>query len=185
MPRLVLRWFLAAACCLSACVPIQISRPAFKVGLLAPFDGQGRAIGYEALYAAKLALQERNASGGLAGWSVELVALDNGNQPDESIKQARVLAVDPDVMRMVVVLHLIDVAPTRPLLASFAIPFELVAADGGESVPTSSPAFVEAYQGISGGITPGALAARTYASVRQMLGLMEGQIRSAGRPRRD
>ena len=185
MPRLVLRWFLATACCLSACVPIQISRPAFKVGLLAPFEGQGRAIGYEALYAAKLALQERNASGGLAGWSVELVALDNANLPHETVRQAQVLAVDPDVMRMVVVLNLSDVAPTRVLLASFAIPFELVAAEGGASVPAPSPGFVEAYQGISGGMRPGALAARTYASVRQMLGLMEGQIRSAGRPRRE
>ncbi|MCB9077549.1 MAG: ABC transporter substrate-binding protein [Anaerolineaceae bacterium] len=72
-----------------------------KIGLVAPFEGLYRASGYELLFAVKLALQERNQGAGLHGYRVELVALNDFNDPVEAAKQARVLAADPAMLGVV------------------------------------------------------------------------------------
>src|SRR5437773_8430394 len=64
-------WLLASALLLlPACVPV--TRPIVKIGLVAPFEGRYRDVGYEVIYAVRLAVREANASGGVAGFAVEL-----------------------------------------------------------------------------------------------------------------
>jgi len=75
--------------------------PTVKIGLVAPFEGLYRATGYEVLFAVKLALQERNRGRGLNGYQVELVALNDFNNPTEARRQARALVADPDVVGVV------------------------------------------------------------------------------------
>lgn len=75
--------------------------PTVKIGLVAPFEGLYRATGYEVLFAVKLALQERNEGQGLQGYRVELVALNDFNDPEEAAKQARALVADPDVVGVI------------------------------------------------------------------------------------
>ena len=75
--------------------------PTVKIGLVAPFEGLYRATGYEVLFAVKLALQERNGGQGLGGYRVELVALNDFNEPTEAAKQARALAADPDIVGII------------------------------------------------------------------------------------
>ncbi|MBN1993080.1 MAG: branched-chain amino acid ABC transporter substrate-binding protein [Anaerolineae bacterium] len=75
--------------------------PTLKIGLVAPFEGLHRPLGYEVLFAVKLALQERNASGGVNGYQVELVALNDFDEPAEAQTQARALIADPDVLGVV------------------------------------------------------------------------------------
>jgi branched-chain amino acid transport system substrate-binding protein len=75
--------------------------PTVKIGLVAPFEGLYRATGYEVLFAVKLALQERNGGQGLGGYRVELVALNDFNNPTEATKQARALAADPDIVGVI------------------------------------------------------------------------------------
>ena len=77
------------------------TKPIVKVGLVAPFEGLYRPLGYEVLYAAKLAIRERNASGGVAGYMVELVALNDDNEPVVAAQRSREMAVDPDVVGVV------------------------------------------------------------------------------------
>ena len=72
-----------------------------KVGLVAPFEGLHRPLGYEALFGVKLALRERNAAGGINGSRVELVALNDFDDPLEAQTQARTLIADPDVLGVV------------------------------------------------------------------------------------
>jgi branched-chain amino acid transport system substrate-binding protein len=72
-----------------------------KIGLVAPFEGEYRNTGYEVLFAVKLALQERNQGQGVGGIRVELVALNDFNDPTEAIRQARALVADPDVVGVV------------------------------------------------------------------------------------
>lgn len=79
-----------------------------KIGLVAPFEGSHRPLGYEALFGVKLALQERNSAGGVHGYRVELVALNDFDEPNEAAMQARALLADPDVLG--VVGHLSSVA---------------------------------------------------------------------------
>lgn len=77
------------------------TRPIVKVGLVAPFEGLDRPLGYEVLYAVKLAIRERNAAGGVAGYMVELVALNDDNDPVVAAQQAREMAVDGDVVGVI------------------------------------------------------------------------------------
>ena len=87
---------LLAIILLSACT--ASTQPVIKIGLIAPFEGRYRTIGYEAIYAARLAIREINARGGIAGRRVELVALDDRGEPDRAIAAARQLALDPQVV---------------------------------------------------------------------------------------
>lgn len=87
---------------LSSCaVGLRSTRPVVKIGLVAPFEGLHRHLGYDVLYAVKLAVRERNAAGGVSGHEVELVALDDSNDPAQAPLQARKMIVDSDVMGVI------------------------------------------------------------------------------------
>jgi ABC-type branched-subunit amino acid transport system substrate-binding protein len=77
------------------------TQPVVKIGLVAPFEGRYRSIGYEAIYAARLAIREINARGGIDGHRVELVALDDRGEPEQAIMAARQLTLDPQVVAAV------------------------------------------------------------------------------------
>ncbi len=97
------RLLLLASCLLllvSCALPGSTS-PVIKFGLVAPFEGRYRPIGYDAIYAARLAVRERNASGGVGGYRVELVAYDDGGDAPSAVERARQLALDPQVMAVI------------------------------------------------------------------------------------
>ena len=75
--------------------------PVVKVGLVAPFEGRHRAIGYDALYSARLAVRELNATGGINGTRVALVALDDGGIPEFAAAAADSMIVDPNMVAVV------------------------------------------------------------------------------------
>lgn len=74
--------------------------PTVKIGLVAPFEGEFRSTGYDVLFAVKLAVQERNREG-LAGHRVELVALNDFNDPAEAQRQAAALVSDPGIIGVI------------------------------------------------------------------------------------
>lgn len=96
MLRVVCCVFLLTACSFPGSV-----RPTVKIGLVAPFEGRYRYVGYDVIYAVRLALREANAAGGLGDYSVELVAYDDGGVPAQAIEQAQKLDVDPAVVAAV------------------------------------------------------------------------------------
>lgn len=73
-------------------------RPTVKLGLVAPFEGRYRYVGYDVIHAVNLALQEVNQQDGVAGYAVELVAYDDGADRAMAVEQARKLDVDPAVL---------------------------------------------------------------------------------------
>ena len=75
--------------------------PLVKIGLVAPFEGRLSARGYEVLYAVKLAVRQWNEAGGVGGYRVELVALDDGGDPALAVQQVRELVVDRDVLAVI------------------------------------------------------------------------------------
>ncbi len=91
---LLLAVFLLTACTAS-------TQPVIKIGLVAPFEGRYRPIGYEAIYAARLAIREINARGGINGRRIELVALDDRGEPEKAVTAARQLVLDPQVVAVV------------------------------------------------------------------------------------
>jgi len=96
-------WALVTLLVLSACTGAGLdgAPPTIKIGLVAPFEGLHRPLGYEALFAVKLALQERNAAGGVNGYQIELVALNDFDDPTEAQAQASALVVDPNILGVV------------------------------------------------------------------------------------
>jgi ABC-type branched-subunit amino acid transport system substrate-binding protein len=70
-----------------------------KIGLSAPFEGLYRDVGYRILEAVRQAVRERNESGGLGDrFSIELVALNDFNEPQEAVLQAREMRADPGIL---------------------------------------------------------------------------------------
>lgn len=125
--------------------------PVVKIGLVAPFEGRHRAIGYDAIYSARLAVREINAAGGVGGHRVALVALDDRGDSELARQAAASLTIDPGVVA--VVGHFLPEttetggriysASELPLLAMGEPPF--VPSDP----QTLPPTFLEAYAGVT------------------------------------
>jgi branched-chain amino acid transport system substrate-binding protein len=111
-----------------ACAVLQTTRPVVKIGLVAPFEGEYRYIGYDAIYAVRLALREANASGGVGGYTVELVAYDDRGMPSEARTAARNLGLDSQVVS--VIGHFLDETTevARPIYVENGLPLADVGA---------------------------------------------------------
>jgi ABC-type branched-subunit amino acid transport system substrate-binding protein len=126
--RLLAAFFLLLA---TAC---SSSPPVVKIGLVAPFEGRERPVGYDTIYSARLAVRESNQAGGLGPYRVALVALDDSGDPEMARETAASLAIDPGVV--VVVGHWLPettaaavpvyAAAGLPLIAGGAPPFVTV-----------------------------------------------------------
>lgn len=75
--------------------------PVLKVALVGPFEGAERAIGYDVIYSARLAVREVNAQGGIGGHRVALVALDDGGDPQLARETAVSIINDPAIVAVV------------------------------------------------------------------------------------
>ena len=180
--RLMRCFLLSAFCFLAACAPLPMTRPVTKLGLVAPFEGLRRATGYEILYAVKLAVREQNAAGGVAGWQVELVAL-NAEQSEQALQQASVLAVDPDVTFALALDEPIESARLQAHYQQLGLPLQLLALPvETHEQPTAD--FAARYQAISHGVAPQALAFATYQATQTVLQQIAQRIRAQGHPAR-
>jgi ABC-type branched-subunit amino acid transport system substrate-binding protein len=94
---------------LSGCALIQIEQPV-RIALLAPFEGRYREIGYNTLYAARLALADSGHT------SIELLAVDDGGTSGSAADRAHTLQSDP---RVLAVIALGYDAATPDVLAAF------------------------------------------------------------------
>lgn len=83
---------------LAACQDVQ---QVVKIGLVAPFEGRHRDVGYDAVYAARLAVREINAQAAREGLRLELVALDDSGEADLARQSAASLVLDPAVVAVV------------------------------------------------------------------------------------
>ncbi|HTP09730.1 MAG TPA: ABC transporter substrate-binding protein [Anaerolineae bacterium] len=100
-PFIFLSFLLSIALSLFLAACTASTQPVVKIGLVAPFEGRYRPIGYEAIYAARLAIREINARGGINGHRIELVALDDRGEPEQAITAARQLVLDPQVVAVI------------------------------------------------------------------------------------
>ena len=66
-----------------------------KIGLIAPFEGPSRSLGYSVLHAVQIQMQAWNESN--ATPKVELVALNDDSDPAIAARLSAQLAVDPDI----------------------------------------------------------------------------------------
>lgn len=97
--------------------------PVVKVGLVGPFEGADRAIGYDVIYSARLAVREINAAGGIGGYRVALVALDDSGDPQLARDVAASLVIDPAVVAVMGHWTPQTTAVAAPLYAAANLPF--------------------------------------------------------------
>lgn len=155
---------LLTAYCLLFVVSCTGVDPVVKVGLVAPFEGEHRAMGYDVIYSARLAVREINEAGGINGVRVALVALDDGGDVEMARETAVSLVIDPAVVAVVghfrpqtTAVAAEVYADEMPLIAAAQPPFRTVA------LADLPAAFRERYDAVSPfDELPGPFAAATY-----------------------
>lgn len=133
---------------LSACASVD---PVVKIGLVGPFEGEHRAVGYDVIYSARLAVREINAAGGIGGYRIGLVALDDGGNPDLAQQTAASLALDPAVVAVVGHWLPQTTAAAAPVYAEAGLPLLPAGAPPLETFPPAQlPAdFRQAYEAVT------------------------------------
>lgn len=179
-PLLVIFLVLLPLLLLAGC---QSVAPVVKVGLVAPFEGRHRAVGYDALYSARLAVRELNAAGGIAGTRVALVALDDSGSPEFAAATADSLIVDPDVVAVVGHWLPETTAVAEPRYAGGGLTFLA----GGEDPLNPRdpqdlpPEFVEAYTAVTPfDEMPGPYAGPAYEAYQSLWRLLEEALEQQG-----
>jgi ABC-type branched-subunit amino acid transport system substrate-binding protein len=113
---------------LAACSLPGSAAPVVKLGVIAPFEGEGRALGYAILPPIQEAVAEANASGALGPYRVAVVSFDDSLDPATARRQATALGLDPDVMGVVGPFSAGTIAAAAPVLASTSVRGEPVVA---------------------------------------------------------
>lgn len=182
--------FLGAACCvalLAACSLPGSVKPTVKIGLSAPFEGLHRDLGYEALHAVRLAVRQRNEAGGIDGrYLVELVALNDLNEAEEAVVQARKMAVDTGVMGVLGGWSPVAAQAAAPEYEQLGLAFLSPGADltNDQSVQSAAAGFAAEYGVLSGGVPPGSAATWAYAEANRLLDALEAATQADGQPSR-
>lgn len=87
---------------LSGCAALPgNAAPVVKIGVIAPFEGAGRPLGYAVLPAIKAVVAEANASGRLGRYRVAVVAFNDNLDPGTAAEQAKALTADGDVTAVI------------------------------------------------------------------------------------
>ncbi len=159
--------------------------PVVRIGLIAPFEGRHRKIGYDVIYAARLAIREWNGRGGIGGYRVELVALDDGGNPEMALRAAQSMGADRMVVGVIGHWLAETTGAARPAYAVDnlpLIPMDEIAISAG--VP--SPSFVTAYREVAPfAEEPGRYALPAYDGCNQLIEAIGEAIAAGGEPTRE
>jgi ABC-type branched-subunit amino acid transport system substrate-binding protein len=91
-------WAIGCAVAVTLCAGcLQTTPDVVKIGLVAPFEGRYREVGYDVIPAARLAVREWAAQNPDADLVFEIVAYDDAGDPRSAVEQARRLVMDPEV----------------------------------------------------------------------------------------
>lgn len=157
--------------------------PVVKIGLVAPFEGQYREVGYDVIYSARLAVREINRAGGIGGYRLALVALDDGGSTELAAETAASLAIDPAVITVVGHWRPETTAAAAPIYARSGLPF---IATGIEPFTSADPAalpatFHQAYEDVTPfDETAGPYAAPAYDAFQLLFHALEEAKESNG-----
>jgi len=156
--------------------------PVVKIGLVAPFEGRDRTIGYDAVYAARLAVREMNAAGGIDGLRVALVALDDRGDPELARDAAASLAIDPAVVAVVGHYRTETTAAAADLYARAGLP--LLAAGAAPFTPGDPAALPDDFREAYSAVTPFDETAGPYAGpTYDAFGLLRAALAQAEQTR--
>lgn len=130
------------AALLSACA-VRTTPPVHRIALLAPFEGRYREIGYNALYAARLALADADDV------TLELLPVDDGGTVASAVDRAEALALDPQVRAVVTLGYAATAAATQAAYADLPV----VVAGHWSAEPTAEHVFLLAHPDLDAIVT--------------------------------
>jgi ABC-type branched-subunit amino acid transport system substrate-binding protein len=144
--RLALTWLITFI--MVGCLDTE---PVVKIGLVGPFEGRYREVGYDVIYSARLAVREINAAGGIGGYRVALVALDDSGDSDLAMSVASSMVIDLEVVAGVGPWLEATTAAAAPIYAGAGLPFiNTNEARYAQVSPTELPHdFLMAYQEVT------------------------------------
>jgi len=179
LPLFTFHFSLFTLLLLTACASVQ---PVIKIGLVAPFEGAQRELGYDAIYAARLAVREINQAGGIGGYRVALVALDDGGDATLAGETAVSLTIDPAVVAVIGHGLAETTAVAQPIYAEAYLPLLPL---GDPPFTPHDPILLPAeFQTAYNNVTPfdetaGPYAAATYDAMQLLfLAMAEGEAES-------
>ena len=183
-------WLLLTVYCslitvLVSCASVQ---PVIKIGLVAPFEGAQRELGYDAIYAARLAVREVNQAGGIGGYRVALVALDDRGDEQLAGETAVSLTIDSAVVAVIGHGLLETTAVAQPIYAEADLPLLPL---GTSPFSPQDPALLPAdFQSAYNAVTPfdetaGPYAAATYDAMQLLFQAMSAGQSASGTIDRD
>ena len=123
--------------------------PVVKVGLVAPFEGEHRAVGYDVIYSARLAVRELNEQGGIGGYRVALVSLDDRGEVELARATAVSLINDPDVVAVVGHWQVETTAAAAELYEQAGVPFIALTEADVQSPDSLDEAFRQGYESVT------------------------------------
>ena len=172
--RITLLPLLFAICyLLSACAIPGDAAPVIKIGVIAPFEGTGRPLGYAVLPEIKAAAAEANASGDLGRYRVLVVAFNDDLDAPTAAAQAQALALDADVLGVVGPWTAETAAAAKSILAEAGLP---ALVETGVPIPSSGEKWGDAAL-----VQAAALAGQ---DARVLLDALAADIRARGQPTR-
>lgn len=128
---MIYRWFSLLFFCslMVSCMP-EKPAPVLKVGLLAPFEGERRQLGYHLLQHAIFPATPEH----VRGRRVEWVILDTHGNPETAAQRARELLIDPAVLAIVGPLLPEEVKAVAPLIEASDVAWWPLAPVGEETL---------------------------------------------------
>jgi hypothetical protein len=179
--------FVFSVVLLAACSFPGSVKPTVKVGLSAPFEGLYRDLGYEVLHAVRLAVRQRNETGGVGErYLVEFVALNDFGEAEAAVEQARKMAVDPGVLGVLGGLSPEAAQAAAPEYARLELAFLLPEISFIESEQSLAfeVDFKSEYEELSGGVPPGPAAVWAYLEANRLLDALDAATLAEGMPTR-
>jgi ABC-type branched-subunit amino acid transport system substrate-binding protein len=99
----------------SACAS-RNAAPVVKLGVIAPFEGAGRPLGYAVLPVVKDVVAQANQREAFGRYRVAVVAFNDDLDPATAAQQAQALALDGDVLAVLGPFTLETIAAAAPVL---------------------------------------------------------------------
>ena len=113
----------AGVCGLSAAAAPGVTADSLVFGQSACFSGPNQRLGIDYRSGILAAFAERNAAGGVGGRRLELIALDDGYEPENAARNADRFVAEDDVLAVVGGVGTPTAARIAPVLRTAGIPF--------------------------------------------------------------
>lgn len=105
-----------------ACADKKDAPSMIRVAAVAPVTGPQAETGQDLLNGIQMAVDERNAAGGLLGRQIELVRFDDAADPKEAVNVANKIVSDPSIVAVVGHLNSGTTKPATPIYSSAKMP---------------------------------------------------------------